>query len=144
MSIGRPPLQLTDKIKERLLEAIRKGAPYSIACDYAGIGKTTFYQWKKDAKEGKNEVFAEFMNELKEAQGETALKWLEVIDKAMTDQWTAAAWKLERRYYEEFGTNPQTREEMKKMDEAIADLKKKYGELSHGKEAQEVHTESTE
>lgn len=141
MTTGRPPMELTDKIKTRLKEAIRKGAPYSIACNYAGIAETTFYKWKRDAKVGKNEAFAQFLQELKQDEGETALIWLQKIDDAMQDgQWQAAAWKLERRYYSEFSVNPVVREEVKKLFKDIKKLKLQQGANQNGKE---IHTKST-
>lgn len=141
MSVGRPT-KFTEEVKVKLLVAIRKGAPYVIACNYAGIGETSFHKWKSDAKKGLNPEFAEFMKDLKAAEGETALNWLHVIDKAMIEgNWQAAAWKLERRYFSEFSSNPVVREEFKKLVRDVKKLKRKNGE-SHGSEAKKVDTEN--
>jgi len=99
------PTKFTPEIKEKLLVAIRKGAPYSMACDYAGIDYTTLLNWKKKANDEKLDDYIQFFKDLKEAEGLTALVWLEKIDKAMNDgAWQAAAWKLERRHYKHFSS----------------------------------------
>ena len=88
-----------------------------------------------------HEAFAQFLQELKQDEGETALIWLQKIDDAMQDgQWQAAAWKLERRYYSEFSVNPVVREEVKKLFKDIKKLKLQQGANQNGKE---IHTKST-
>ncbi len=92
------PTKCTPEAKEKMLYAISKGAPYQLACDYAGIHITTFLNWKAKAEEENIPEYVEFFKELKQKQGATAIHWLEKIDEAMEDgTWTAAAWKLERR-----------------------------------------------
>ncbi len=51
------------------------------------------------------------------------MKWLVHIDKAMPDQWQAAAWKLERRYYKDYGANAHMRE----LEERIENMEKNHG-----------------
>jgi hypothetical protein len=86
----------TPETVDRILQAIRLGATYQLACDYAGIGVTTFHEWI-NAK-------PEFAQQVKEAEGKGALGWLAKIEQAATDgNWQAAAWKLERRYPREYG-----------------------------------------
>ena len=105
---GGAPTKFTEETKEKLLTAIRKGAPYEIACDYAGISYPCLNQWMHKATDDHIPEFVEFFNKLNEAKGQTALRWLEKIDKAMDEgQWTAAAWKLERRYHKHFSNNAQ-------------------------------------
>ncbi len=102
--VGRPT-KFTPEHKEKLIEAIRKGAPYEIACNYARIDTSTLYNWMALSREGKEE-YVLFFQDLKEAEGQTCLRWLEVIDKAMEDgTWSAAAWKLERRQYKHFSAH---------------------------------------
>jgi len=102
------PTKFTEETKEKLLVAIRKGAPYEIACDYAGITYSCFKQWRHKADDDQIPEFVAFFAKLKEAQGHTALMWLDKIDKAMHEGiWTAAAWKLERRYHKHFSNNVQ-------------------------------------
>ena len=48
---------------------------------------------------------------IKGAEGEAVVKWLQKIEKASTKDWTAAAWKLERRYPKQFGKHLQIEDE---------------------------------
>lgn len=141
MKMGRPT-KFTEEVKQRLFFAIRKGAPYTIACDYAGISYELLRQWRIEANEEKNQDFIDFLVQLKQAEGETALKWLDVLDNAMPKEWQPAAWKLERRHYSEFSSNPAVREEMKEIKEDIDILKKQHGASANGKEAKELDSEN--
>lgn len=84
------------EVVKRLTDAIRLGATYELACHYAGIGTTQFYEWQKRKPE--------FADAIKEAEGGAAVGWLARIEQAAKDgTWQAAAWKLERRYPEQYG-----------------------------------------
>jgi hypothetical protein len=97
----------TPETVEKITQAIRLGATYRLACDYAGISEETFAQWRNTKPE--------FSEAVKAAEGEGAIKWLALIDRAangITDKdgnlvqapsWQAAAWKLERRYPQMYG-----------------------------------------
>jgi len=101
---GRPS-KFTSENKEKLLIALQKGAPYELACNYAGICYNTFLNWKRKAEVENIPCFVEFFNDLKKAEGQTALIWLDKIDKAMNEgAWQAAAWKLERRHNKYFSS----------------------------------------
>lgn len=80
----------------KLTEAIGRGATHQLACDYAGISRETFYEWLS-AK-------PDFSDTVKAAEGSAAVDWLTVIDEAAKGgAWQAAAWKLERRYPQDYG-----------------------------------------
>jgi len=97
-NLGGQPTKFTAEAREKMLYAISKGAPYQLACDYARVSFQTFQNWKAKATNEKLPEYVEFFEDLKQAQGATAVQWLEKIDEAMEDgTWTAAAWKLERR-----------------------------------------------
>lgn len=92
---GRPS-KYTPETVDKILKALAVGAPYTHACNYAGIGFDAFNEWR--AK------YPEFSESIKEAEGRAVTGWLAKIEKAASDgNWQAAAWKLERRYPQEFG-----------------------------------------
>ena len=126
--IGRPT-KFTPEVKEKLLIAIRKGAPYELACNYARLDVSTLYNWKEKAEVDKLPEYIQFFEDLKEAEGHTSLMWLDVIDKAMKDgQWTAAAWKLERRHNKYFASQAAIIEMNEKLDKLLRDGKhEKHG-----------------
>jgi transposase len=95
MPAGRPTKYTPETVK-KIVDAIRVGATFRLACDYAGITEETFSQWRKK--------YSEFSDAIKEAEGAGAVGWLAKIEKAANDgSWQAAAWKLERRYPKEYG-----------------------------------------
>lgn len=110
--------KLTPDVKERVLTAIRLGATYELACQYAGVSRRTLLTYRKDR---------DFCAEVEKAEGQAVVGWLAKIEKAASDgEWTAAAWKLERRYPELYGRRLQetttfgtVRVEVVYVDEAI-------------------------
>jgi hypothetical protein len=82
--VGRPS-KFTEEVKSKLLTAIRKGAPYELACNYAGVSYSKLRVWIVEAEKGEDKDLVEFLDALKEAEGHTALIWLDKIDKAMND-----------------------------------------------------------
>lgn len=95
---GRPS-KLTPEVTDRFLSAIRLGAPYQLACNYAGITYQTLLNWRDRTEE----AFLEFFEAIKVAEGEAAIQWLETLDKHSDADARWAAWKLERRYPHDFG-----------------------------------------
>jgi hypothetical protein len=139
MTVGRPT-KFSPEVVEKLIEAISVGATYQIACDYAGIKYCNFNRWMKRGLDEEYPEYCEFRQSIKKAGGKAAVGWLQVIQNAMVKEWTAAAWKIERRHFKDYSANPVVREEMKNLEKDIKKLKKKFGE-SHGKEAKEIHSE---
>lgn len=86
----------TPETVQKLLDALKMGATYQLACGYAGIHFDTFNEWRK-AK-------PEFSEQVSLAEGMAAFGWLSQIEAAARDgTWQAAAWKLERRYPQDYG-----------------------------------------
>jgi hypothetical protein len=95
--------KLTPETQKRITDAIRVGATYELAAQYGGIAYNTFNEWMKAGAAAPSGKHREFYEAVKIAEGETAVRWLAVIDKAAVEQWQAAAWKLERRYPRDYG-----------------------------------------
>ena len=92
---GRPT-KYTPETAKKIVDAVRLGATYTLACQYAGIDVSTLENWRQK--------YSDFSLMIKEAEGAGAVGWLAKIEKAANDgNWTAAAWKLERRYPEMYG-----------------------------------------
>lgn len=105
--VGRKTKQTPD-VLAKLTHAIRLGATYRLACDYAGISDASFYKYMENP---------EFSSAIKKAEGDAAEKWLDLIEKsAGSGNWQAAAWKLERRYPEQYGRTV--------VDQRVKDLSK--------------------
>jgi transposase len=95
--------KLTPAVQAAFVQAIRVGATYKLACLYSGISEDTLARWRRLGEEGRP-PYADFAESLKAAEGEAAVGWLAKIEQAaMEGSWQAAAWKLERRYVEDYG-----------------------------------------
>lgn len=86
----------TPEVDARIQQALELGAPHCHAAAYGGISDDTFKRWlDRDA---------DFADLVKKAEARAVVGWLAKIEKAANEgNWTAAAWKLERRYPEQFG-----------------------------------------
>lgn len=89
---------------ERLLQGIRVGSTYELACKFAGISYSAFRSWMRDAEQkGEESEYFEFHAQVEEAEGAAAMRWLGSVEKAAKVDWRAAVWKLERRYPDDYG-----------------------------------------
>jgi hypothetical protein len=102
----RPPRVKYDPDNEtqghvaRFCEAVRRGATYQLAAKYAGISDECYRQWRLK--------YPAFDERVRAAEGKAGMEWLLVIDReALAGNWQAAAWKLERRYPQEYGRRVQ-------------------------------------
>lgn len=70
----------TDKNKQLLIEQLRKTPIIQIACEKTGIGRATFYRWKKDDENFSNQVYEalldgnELVNDMAESQLMSAIR----------------------------------------------------------------------
>jgi hypothetical protein len=85
----------TPETAAKICEAIRKGVTYKLACDYAGICFETFNEWRK--------ADPAFSDQVKDAEGEGVVELIDIIRQSARENWTAAAWILERRYPQDYG-----------------------------------------
>lgn len=100
---GRPS-KLTPQVHNRIIEAIKQGATYDLASKYGGIAYNTFNEWMKRGAQEDEGPFRDFYDAVKLAEGQAAMHWLSLIQMAAHGgNWQAAAWKLERRYPNEYG-----------------------------------------
>jgi len=106
---GRPTA-LTQALTATVVRYLKDGAYLETACAAAGIGKSTLHRWLKQAAEddkaGELETPAqEFRDAVEEALAQAELDDLGKISKAAKKgNWSAAAWRLERRFPKRWGT----------------------------------------
>jgi len=96
------PTKLTSKLQEQIVSYLRAGAYVETAAAAAGIAKDTLYAWLRRGAAGE-EPFARFAAAVEEAQAKSELRDLAIIGKAAETEWTAAAWRLERKYPDRYG-----------------------------------------
>jgi transposase len=120
---GRPAFPIEPYI-DKLCQALRVGATYELAAKYAGISYLTFLRWRQRAETAKDGTpLALLRDRMEQVEGEAAIGWLAKIELAATEgNWQAAAWKLERRYPEQY-----SREAVKKVALTTPDGSESYG-----------------
>jgi len=92
--------KLNPEVTEIICQYIEKGNSFETAAQAVGICRVSIYNWMERGEKGE-EPYLQFLQQLKKAKAKSEIRHVEVIDKAMDKNWTAAAWWLER-------SNPQS------------------------------------
>jgi len=133
-----------------LIEALSAGISITRACGLAGISPDTYRKWLELGKDKSRPTYNYFRRKVKQIEHKKELEALETIRKAyqggkriterkitigpkgiettvttkeLMPQWTAAAWRLERLYPEEYGRNKQGTDNEKTVEETARDIK---------------------
>jgi transposase len=97
------PTKLTPEVQEIIVSALKLGASKKKACQYAGITEKSFYEWLQRA-ERDEQPYREFSEQIEKAEADHYVRALAQIETAArSGTWQASAWKLERKYPEEWG-----------------------------------------
>lgn len=111
------PIKLNEQIQNKIITAIRAGNYIETAAAYAGITKSTLYDWLKRGEREKQRVaknprnrirkeeaiFVGFSNAVEKALAEAEIRDVAIIGKAAEEYWQAAAWRLERKFPDRWG-----------------------------------------
>ncbi len=111
------PRKLNEALQHKIVTAIRAGNYIETAAAYAGIHKSTLYDWLKRGEREKQRVaknpryrikkdeqqFVEFSDAVEKALAEAEVRDVAIIGKAAEEYWQAAAWRLERKFPEKWG-----------------------------------------
>jgi transposase len=100
------PIKLSLEIQESICQAIRAGNYIETAAAFAGIDKTTLYDWLKRgarAKGSADAVFVGFSHSVQKALSDSEVTDVATIGVAAKENWQAAAWRLERKFPERWG-----------------------------------------
>lgn len=99
--------KLTPDSQKRIVDAIRLGATYELASLAGGIDSRNFRRWMERGRKSSGGPYFELAEAVNTASAAAAIGWLALIEKAAREEggrhWTAAAWKLERRYPDMYG-----------------------------------------
>ena len=88
---------------EKAHKLVSEGHYAIVVCSYLGIAETSFYSWMRKAKEdieaGKNSIYVQFLQSIKEAEAKAEMRHLQTIAKAATEgNWQASAWFLKTKH----------------------------------------------
>ena len=79
--LGRRP-RLTRALARAIAKHVRNGLPNKDAARLSGIGESTFYRWIERGEEGKDDIYQEFIELLKESLVGFKRANLEIIQRA--------------------------------------------------------------
>ena len=125
--MARKPVPITPYI-DKLEQAIALGATYQLAALYAGISESTFTRWRAQAEGAKpGTPLAQLRERLRQAEGRAALTWLARIEQAAANgDWRAAAYKLEKRYPDQYG--PRVKADLRlQIDQLVREVAQEVG-----------------
>ena len=103
MAAGRPS-KLTPALQQKICEAIRAGNYIETAAAFAGIRKSTLYDWLRRGSRTSSGVHHDFAEAVEKALADAEARDVALIAKAASDGvWQAAAWRLERKFPDRWG-----------------------------------------
>jgi hypothetical protein len=104
-----------------MVKAIEMGNYAHVASEYAGISKSTHYNWLKLGEQGQ-EPYVEYLDAIKKAEAIAQVRNVGIIQEAAIKTWTAAAWFLERKHYSEWGRRDRNQIELTGRDGAPIEI----------------------
>jgi hypothetical protein len=118
--------KLDQTAHDAITQAVAAGMPRHYAAQAAGVHRATLSSWLKRGRRQRAGQYRDLCDAIKKAEAEAIRRNLERIDKAAeAGTWQAAAWWLDRRYPEDFGTY---RHEIVQMKKQLAELVKRVEE----------------
>lgn len=99
---GRPS-GLTPEIANKIVRSVRAGCYIQTSAAIVGIGNTTLWEWLKRGRDEEDTIYSELFDRVQTAQGMSEAEDLAIIGEASKEDWTAAAWRLERKFPHKFG-----------------------------------------
>lgn len=143
MTNGRP-IKLTPELQKKVTDMIAAGNYVETAASYAGVSKTTLYDWLKKGARSKTGIYRIFSNAVEKSLAESEIRDVLTIGTAAKINWQAAAWRLERKAPAKWGRktnfeiNPMDEHRIK-IDEARLEIMKEELELRKQAESKKMY-----
>lgn len=99
---GGRPTKLTADVRKKILTCLRAGTYLETAAAMAGIHRDTLRVWLLTGAVKPRSIYGAFALEAEKAMASSEMRDLNIIRAAAKTQWTAAAWRLERRFPERY------------------------------------------
>jgi hypothetical protein len=104
-----------------LIAKLKKGLNLKDSALMAGISRQTVYDWK--------EINPEYWDAVKKAEVEFKTSLVDTVKAASIKNWTAAAWILERKYFDEYGRKEYSKHEIT-ADESLIEMIRKQSKAA--------------
>jgi len=90
--------KLTPEVRDKIVQAVKAGNYAKVAAQYAGVDESTLYRWIRQGERQGSGIYYQFCQSLKEAEAESEVRAVAIINRHMNENWTAAMTYLERRH----------------------------------------------
>lgn len=125
MGNGGRPAKINENLIKTITQAVKVGNYLETASAFAGISRSTLYEWLRRGKREKQRLekndrarmkkeealYVLLVDSLEQAQAEAEVRDVALIGEAAKSQWQAAAWRLERKYPSKWGRTKQRENE---------------------------------
>ena len=96
--------KLNKELIEKAYELVAAGNYDKDVYPILGVEKTTWYRWLSEGEKAKSGLKREFYDTIKKAEKDAIARNVALIQRAAQEgNWQAAAWWLERKYFEDWG-----------------------------------------
>lgn len=112
-----PLPKINDETIAALIRLVSSGVPYETAADSVMITDRTLYKWLRRGRASTKKTcpYRQLVQGLKKAHADAITRNVAIIQKAAQKTWQAAAWWLERREPDKFGSEGRTIRELKSL-----------------------------
>lgn len=127
------PLKLTPEVRKAVCDSLAAGVDRRHACQSAGVGVRSFQRWLAQGRKRRTPETVALLAAVQKAQADAVRRNVALIQKAAQDgTWTAAAWWLERRHPDLYGSD---RKRVRELERLLADIIRDRGGPNAGKPA---------
>jgi hypothetical protein len=118
--------KLTTEVQKVIVDTLSAGVDRKHAALRSGISERTLLRWLRYGRLKRAPEFESFLSAVKKAEADAVSRNVAIISKAAQGgTWTAAAWLLERRHPELYGSD---RREISSLKKELADTKQKLAD----------------
>lgn len=104
--------KLTPDRAARIIQAVKAGNFLNVAAKFANIGERTLSRWLSKGRDhqdtGRTTIYSTFLRDVDAAECAAEVFAVAQIRQAAAENWTAAAWYLERKYPDRWGRKDRT------------------------------------
>jgi predicted site-specific integrase-resolvase len=99
--------KLDAAVTQKICDLLRAGNFLEVAARAAGVHPTTVHRWLRTGRDQKKGRYRRFFDTVEKAQAEAEARDVALIAKAASEDWRAAAWRLERKAPRRYGARVQ-------------------------------------